>query len=173
MVEKQLTHLQKANSMFTSLIGYSSNSDDNNYESDEDENDDVYAYNDPQEAPEDQKQESLPRQINISRTQPIPKSERHIERLECERGQHIMWQWNVLEKGTPLIFAVFFVTDGFRTKPIKIIVREEMEYKWSSYPIYGDFVILKKGKIEFHFRNLPKNKRIHVKYKIEKKYINK
>ena len=92
--------------------------------------------------------------------------ERHTIRKNVERGQHWRWEYNIAETGASLFFGVTYECAGYRAKNIKILAREEVEHKCSFYPIYGDFVTLKEGKLEFQFRNIPRGKRINLKYKI-------
>ena len=96
----------------------------------------------------------------------IISGERLPIRKTVERGQHWRWEYNIVETGSPILFGVTFECPGYRAKTIKIIARPEIEHKCSYYPICGDFVTLKEGKLEFQFRNSPRGKRINLKYKL-------
>ncbi len=66
---------------------------------------------------------------------------------------------------------VIFNAEGYRGKSVKRIVRKEKDYKSSYYPLYGEYVALQKGTIEFHFRNDPKQRRVVLSYRIDQESL--
>jgi len=95
-------------------------------------------------------------------------SDRHIERVPVKRGEHYLWQYTA-EIDRRFEFSVTFEADGFRGKPIKVLVRSETEENTGYYPMFGDFIVLKDGTLIFQFKNVKGGKRMNMQYKIERK----
>jgi len=99
-------------------------------------------------------------------THPLRSAERHTERIAVQRGQHYKWQYSAACDKS-IFFGVVFEAEGYRGKSIKIIVRKEEEMKCGHCPLFGDYIVLKKGNLIFQFRNPKGAKRLNLKYKIE------
>lgn len=84
-----------------------------------------------------------------------------------KRGQHYRWEYNIDVLGQEFFFGVEYETTGFRMKTIKIVVRKETAHVSGNYPMFGDFIILKDGKLTFQYRNSNNGKHVQLQWKMQ------
>ena len=90
-----------------------------------------------------------------------------VVRWAANRGDKVEWRYNTTEVDSVVVFSLVFHAETRRGKSMKQIVREETEVRCHHYHVYGEYVALQKGKVEFIFKNKKSQRRAQLQYHLK------